>query len=281
MNVAATIEDIRGQVAAARRGGKLIGLAPTMGGLHAGHLSLIDAARNECGFVVVSIFVNPTQFAPGEDLASYPRTAEADLAACRAHGVDAVFMPAADVMYGGDSAASVTVEALSHTLCGASRPTHFAGVCTIVAKLLNIVQPDRAYFGDKDFQQAAIIERMVRDLNFPVQVVRCPIVRQADGLALSTRNAYLSPDERAQAPALHRSLLLAEETIRRSHPPVAEVIAAMREYLEAAAPAGEIDYIQIVDPRTLADVESTDAAVLIALAVRFGCARLIDNTVVD
>ena len=202
MKVAATIEDIRAQVIAARRDGKLIGLAATMGGLHAGHMSLIDAARNDCGFVVVSIFVNPTQFGPAEDLAAYPRTTEADLGACQAHGVDAVFMPADDVMYCSASATSVTVEALSRALCGVSRPAHFPGVCTVVAKLLNIVQPDRAYFGNKDFQQAVIIERMVSDLDFPVQIVRCPTVREADGLAISTRNAYLSPDQRAQAPAL-------------------------------------------------------------------------------
>lgn len=253
-------------------------MAPTMGGLHAGHLSLIDAARNECGFVVVSIFVNPTQFAPGEDLASYPQTAEADLAACEAHGVDAVFMPPEDVMYSGAAATSVSVEALSRTLCGASRPAHFAGVCTVVAKLFNIIQPDRAYFGEKDFQQVTIIERMVSDLNFPVRVVRCPIVREPDGLAMSTRNGYLSADERAQAPALHASLEMARAVIDRSHPPAATVIEAIGERLAADAPAGEIDYVRIVDPATLTDVENTGAPVLIALAVGFGGARLIDNT---
>ena len=281
MNVAETIEQIRGSVAAARRGGKLVGLVPTMGALHRGHVSLIEAAKVDCRFVVVSIFVNPTQFAPGEDFEAYPRPVEADLAACRKLAVDAVFMPSAAEMYPSAGLTEVSVARLSGVLCGASRPGHFAGVCTVVAKLFNIVQPDKAYFGAKDFQQAVIIRRMARELNFPVEVVVCPTVREPDGLAVSSRNAYLTDEQRSQAPALHAALELAERMIRRSHPPAAGVIEAIRRHLASHAPDGEIDYARIVDPEELSEVGTTDAAVLIALAVRLGKARLIDNTVVD
>ena len=280
MNVAETIEEVRSMVADARKSGARVGLVPTMGALHEGHLSLIDAAA-ECDCVVVSIFVNPTQFGPGEDLEGYPREPDTDLAACEDHGADLVFMPQTDVMYGRSAKTEVSVGQLATTLCGRSRPTHFAGVCTVVAKLLNIVQPDRAYFGAKDFQQVVIIRRMVEDLDFPVEIVRCPTVREPDGLALSSRNEYLSPEERAQAPALARSLQLAERRIRDSAPSADEVTGLIREHLADAAPTGRIDYVQIVDPETLADVEQTTPPVLVALAVGFGRARLIDNVLVD
>ena len=282
MKTAQTIADVRQIVAVAKSGGATVGLAPTMGGLHEGHLSLIDAARGACDFVVVSIFLNPTQFAPGEDLSTYPSSIEADLSACEARGADLVFIPTVETMYpGGAITTSVTVSGLTETLCGPSRPTHFAGVCTVVAKLLNIVLPDKAFFGQKDFQQLVIITRMVDDLDIPVQIVPCPIVRQPDGLAMSTRNQRLSSADRSQAVALHGALELASEQIRESHPPATEIIAAAREHIQANAPDGEIDYIQIIDPQTLRYVETTDRTVLVALAVKFPGARLIDNMLVD
>ncbi len=281
MKVAESIEQVRAELAEARTAGKTIGLVPTMGNLHAGHWSLIQAAREACDFVTVSIFVNPTQFAPGEDWASYPRSPAADLSGCSSRGVDLVFTPAAETMYGRGGLTTVALPSLSRTLCGRSRPTHFDGVCTVVAKLFNIIQPDKAFFGAKDFQQSVIIRRMVRDLNFPVEILVCPTVREADGLAMSSRNAHLTPDQRAQAVTLYASLETAAELIRRSHPPVSEVIAAIRQHLASAAPDEQIDYVRIVDPEDLTDVETTDRPVLIALAVRLGEVRLIDNTLVD
>ena len=281
MIVAETIEQAREAVAAARAAGRLIGLVPTMGAMHEGHLSLLDAAGADGGFVVVSIFVNPLQFGPGEDLASYPRTAEADLAACRARGVGAVFMPSAAVMYPRECYSEVSVGRLATSLCGRSRPGHFAGVCTIVAKLFHIVQPDKAYFGAKDYQQAAIIRRMAEDLDFPLAVVVCPTVREPDGLAMSSRNRYLDATQRRQAAALFGSLRCAEELIRSRRAPAAEVVSAIRAHLAANAPDGIVDYVHIVDPYELTDVEETGRSVVIALVVRFGSARLIDNILVD
>jgi len=281
MKTVKTIAEVRKTVSDARAGGAAVGFVPTMGGLHEGHLSLIDAARSACDFVVVSIFVNPIQFAPGEDFSTYPRGIEADLSACEARGADLVFVPSVETMYPQESVTSITVNELSETLCGRSRGTHFAGVCTVVAKLLNIVGPDKAFFGRKDFQQLVIVTRMVGDLDMPVEIVSCPIVRHADGLAMSTRNQRLSAAHRLQAVALHAALGSAVARIRQSHPPSAEVIASMREYLSTNAPGGEIDYIQIVDPQTLCDVETTDRIVLVALAVKFPGARLIDNMLVD
>ena len=281
MIVARTIQEIRAAVADARSAGNVVGLVPTMGALHAGHYSLIDAARRQCAFVAVSIFVNPIQFAPTEDLASYPRTPEADLAGCQARGVAAVFMPDAAEMYPQPCRTVVDVPALGRTLCGASRPGHFAGVCTVVAKLLNIVQPDVAYFGAKDFQQAAIIRRMADDLNFPLAIEVCPTVREPDGLAMSSRNAYLTPDQRRAAPALWQSLRMAAGLIADRRPPAGEVVKAILAYLADHAPGGVVDYVEIVEPRELSPVERTDGKVLIALAVRFGRARLIDNILVD
>lgn len=281
MIVARTIQEIRVAVAAAKSAGQAVGLVPTMGALHAGHYSLIDAASLQCPFVVVSIFVNPIQFAPSEDLAKYPRTPDADLAGCRAHGASAVFMPDVHEVYPRPCRTVVESPNLGRTLCGASRPGHFAGVCTVVAKLFNIVQPDVAYFGAKDFQQAAIIRRMAEDLNFPLAIEVCPTVREADGLALSSRNAYLTPDERREAPALWKSLRLAAEMIVARHPAAGEVVEAILSHLGEHAPGGVVDYVEIVDPVELSPVEKTDGNVVIALAVRFGRARLIDNIHVD
>jgi pantoate--beta-alanine ligase len=281
MKTAHTIAEVRQIVAAARAGGATVGFAPTMGGLHEGHLSLIDAARDACDFVVVSIFVNPTQFAPGEDLSTYPGSIESDLSACEARGADLVFIPGVETMYPDGAVTSVTVSSLSRTLCGRTRPTHFDGVCTVVTKLLNIVLPDKAFFGRKDYQQLVIITRMVEDLDIPVEIVPCPIVREADGLAMSTRNQRLSAAVRVQAVALHGALESAAEQICEFHPPATEIIAAAREYISVNAPDGEIDYIQIIDPKTLCDVETTDQIVLVAVAVKFPGARLIDNMLVD
>jgi pantoate--beta-alanine ligase len=281
MQVAQTIEDVRRPVAEARAAGKLIGLVPTMGALHEGHFSLIEAAVAECGFVVVSIFVNPLQFGPGEDLAAYPRSPGADLAACEARGVGAVFLPRVEAMYRRACRTEVRVAGLGANLCGRSRPGHFAGVCTVVAKLFHIVPADKAYFGAKDFQQAAIIRRMVEDLNFPLEVVVCPTVREGDGLAMSSRNGYLTAPQRRQAPALWQALQLAERMIRAERPRAEAVIAAVGDYIARHAPDGVVDYVQIVDPEELSDVETTDGAVLVALAVKLGRARLIDNILVD
>ncbi len=283
MYVARTIEEVREQVSAARLRGGLVGFVPTMGALHAGHISLVSAAKKDCAFVVVSIFVNPTQFGPNEDYDRYPRPAEADTAACRDAGVDLLFMPAVDTIYPpGEKLETILPPAgLADNLCGRSRPGHFAGVCTVVARLFDIVRPDKAYFGAKDFQQAAIISRMVRDRRIPVDVVVCPIVREADGLAMSSRNAYLSPEHRRQAAELYKSLQMAADMIRRDHPPAGKVVRAISQHIAVKAPAGEIDYVQIVNPDDLTDVKTTDEAVLVALAVRFGQTRLIDNILVD
>jgi len=277
MKVVETIDEVRACVAEARAAGKVVGLVATMGALHAGHVSLVNAARASSGLVVVSIFVNPTQFGPTEDFSRYPRTPQADIETCRRNGADVVFMPGVETIYGPGGKTEVRVRDLGETLCGRSRPGHFAGVCTVVGKLFNIVAPDRAFFGAKDYQQATIIRRMTADLNFPVEIVVCPTVREADGLAMSSRNAYLTPSERQQATALYESLCLAEWMIRQAHPPADEVIAAMRAHLTSRSGGAAVDYVQIVDPDTLQDVQSTSDPVLLALAVRFGQTRLIDN----
>ena len=281
MDVVKTIEAVRKAVAAARAAGKTVGLVPTMGNLHEGHLRLLDAARAECGFVAVSIFVNPTQFGPKEDFGAYPRTPAEDFDACRRRGADLVFHPEVAEMYPPGARTEVRVKGLDEVLCGASRPGHFTGVATVVAKLLNIFQPDAAFFGAKDFQQTVVIRRMVKDLDLSVRIVVCPTVREADGLAMSSRNAYLSPSERKQAPALYASLCRAEEMIRRGGAKAGEVAAAARAVLAERAPEGKVDYVKIVDPASLADVEEASPPVLVALAVKFGRARLIDNVLVE
>ncbi len=282
MQVVKTIAEVRRLVGRARADGNVVGLVPTMGALHAGHASLIDACRAGCDYVVVSIFVNPTQFAPSEDLDAYPRTSEADLQVSSDHGADLVFMPDVDEVYpDGPTVTEVAVAELSDKLCGRARPGHFNGVCTVVAKLLNIVAPDRTYFGAKDYQQSLIIRRMVADLNFPVEVVVCPTLREADGLAMSSRNVYLDDSQRAQASELWVALQGARDMINRDRPPAEKVIEGIRSHLAQNAPDGEEDYIKIVNPCTLADVQTTDKSVVIALAVKFASARLIDNILVD
>ncbi len=257
-----------------------MGLVPTMGYLHAGHLSLVEAARRDETFVVVSIFVNPTQFGPHEDYERYPRDTAGDLQRCEEAGVELVFMPAVTDMYPPDATTTVHVAGLTETLCGPCRPGHFDGVATVVTKLLNIVQPDRAYFGRKDAQQLAVIRRMTRDLNLPVEIVGCPLIREPDGLAMSSRNAMLSADERQRALSLYRSLCQARERIQSGERNAAAVIEQMRRIVAAADPARS-DYISVVDPDTMQPVERIERPVLVALAVCFGSTRLIDNMLVD
>lgn len=277
MEAEKTIDEIRKCVADARRSDKTVGLVPTMGALHAGHHELIKAGRDGCDFLVVSIFVNPTQFGPDEDYQSYPRPIEQDLAACEALGVDAVFAPGVEDMYPEKPLTTVSVSQLTEPLCGRRRQGHFDGVCTVVAKLLNIVCPDIAWFGAKDYQQSVVVRRIVKDLNFPVRIVVAPTVREPDGLAVSSRNAYLTPDQRHQAPALYAALQQAERVINGKHPSAKEVVDTVRKRIADDAPDGEIEYVQVVDPETLADVETTDRPVVVAVAVRLGKTRLIDN----
>jgi pantoate--beta-alanine ligase len=271
-----TIARIRALLDAARARGGSVGMVPTMGALHEGHLSLIRAARAENEVVVVSVFVNPTQFGPSEDLDSYPRDLEGDRALAAGAGADLVFSPAAREMYAEDFSTWVDVEGLISGLCGRSRPGHFRGVCTVVTKLLNICQPDRAYFGEKDAQQLAVVTRMVRDLDMRVAIVACPTVREPDGLALSSRNTRLTAEHRAQAPVLHKALGAARHLVTQGERDAARLEAAIRAVL-AEAPAGRVEYVEIVDSDDLAPVATLTGKTLIALAVRFGDVRLIDN----
>jgi pantoate--beta-alanine ligase len=272
-----SIEAMRAFVRGARAAGRTVGLMPTMGYLHEGHLSLLRRALAECDAAVVSIYVNPTQFGPTEDLARYPRDLERDLALCRAEGASAVFHPTDAEMYPwGPPLTRVTVAGLSEGLCGRSRPTHFAGVATVVCKLFAIVEPDRAYFGEKDFQQLEVVRRMTADLNLPVEVIGCPIVREADGLAMSSRNASLSADARAQATVLRRGLLRAAESFAAGERDAATLCEVARRVI-AEAPLAEVDYVEVVDPRNMAPVVTVGERALIAVAVHFPGARLIDN----
>ncbi len=264
---------------ACRKEGRSIGLVPTMGFLHAGHLALIDRAREAAEVVIVSIFVNPTQFAPNEDLAQYPRSFEADCKACEEHGAAVVFAPADGAMYAPDHSTWVSEERLSRGLCGRSRPVHFRGVCTVVTKLFHLALPDVAVFGQKDAQQALIIRKMVRDLNFPLEVVVAPLVRDADGVALSSRNRYLSKDERQRARSLSQSLTHAAERLRSEG--AGKLSAVLDEAREAiAAAGGKIDYLDALDAEELTDAGEGTGEVLLAGAVYFGTTRLIDNMLV-
>jgi pantoate--beta-alanine ligase len=279
--VVTDIAPLRHAVAEARRRGRTVGLVPTMGALHAGHLSLIEAARAETGYVVVSIFVNPTQFGPNEDLNRYPRPLQHDLELCEKTGVDLVFHPQPAVMYPPGYRTFAEVSELQDVLCGASRPGHFRGVATVVLKLFNLVQPDRAYFGQKDAQQVCIIRQMVRDLNVPVEIHVCPIVREADGLALSSRNEYLGSEERRRATVLYRALTEAKRRIETGERDAAAVRQGMAELI-ASVPGTVLDYAAVVDADSLQDLSRIDAGrpVLLALAVRIGGTRLIDNLLV-
>ncbi len=277
--VARTVEEVRRAVAAARGGGLTVGLVPTMGALHEGHASLARAARAETGFVVLSLFVNPTQFGPNEDLARYPRTWDADLEVCRREGVDVVFAPDAASVYPEGFCTYVEVHGLQDRLEGASRPGHFRGVATVVLKLFNMVGPDVAYFGQKDAQQARLIEQLVRDLDVPVRLRVCPIVREPDGLARSSRNRYLDPDQRRQAVVLSRALEEARRLAGAGERD-AEVIRRAVAARIADAPAAALDYAAVVDARTFRPLERLEGEVLVAVAVRFGPTRLIDNALI-
>jgi len=257
---------------------KTIGFVPTMGYLHEGHLSLVKRSKKENDVTVVSIFVNPTQFGPNEDYTSYPRDLNRDLALLEGEGVDFVFAPEVEEMYPRDYSTYVNEESLSRHLCGRSRPGHFKGVCTIVTKLFNVVKPHRAYFGQKDAQQFRVIRRMVRDLNMDVEVVECPIVREPDGLAMSSRNVYLSNQERSQAVALSKALNLAENLYRSGERNASRIVEKIKDYLSSFDKL-KIDYVEIVDEESLEPLTQINKKAIVALAVWVGKARLIDNTI--
>ena len=274
--ITTAIEDTRRAVAQARQHGLVIGLVPTMGALHAGHISLIRAARAETGFVVVSIFVNPTQFGPNEDFHRYPRPFEQDVQVCAAEGVDLIFHPEPAALYPAGFHTFVEVSDLQDVLCGTSRPGHFRGVTTVVCKLFNIIEPDYAYFGQKDAQQARIIQQVVRDLNLPISIKVQPIVREPDGLALSSRNQYLDANQRRQATVLSRGLEEVRARVTAGERNPDKLIQALKAPI-ATAPDARLDYAAIVAYDTLQPVERLHGQVLVALAVHFGSTRLIDN----
>jgi pantoate--beta-alanine ligase len=276
MNVCETIEEMRAACRGARLAGRRLGFVPTMGALHEGHLSLVRAAKATCDVVAVSIFVNPTQFGASEDLTKYPRTFKRDRELLEKEGVTLLFAPTVAEMYPAGGVSWVTVEGLSDRLDGRSRPGHFRGVTTIVAKLFHVVEPDAAFFGQKDAAQVAIIRRMVLDLNFAVEIVTCPIEREADGLAMSSRNAYLNEEQRKRALALHRSLVRVRKMWEGGEGRVQELLAAGRE--EVAKEEGvRLDYFEIVNPDTLEEVERPERGMLVAVAAYVGMTRLIDN----
>ena len=277
MNIITTPREMQTWSRQCHAAGERIACVPTMGYLHEGHLTLVRRARAAADRVVLTLFVNPTQFGPGEDFAVYPRNPARDQALCEAEGVDVLFMPAAADMYAPDASVAVVEEALSRRLCGASRPGHFRGVCTVVAKLFNCVQPDAAVFGQKDAQQVLVIRRMVRDLDFPVEIVVAPIVREADGLAMSSRNVRLAPAERRAALGLSRALALARDAFAGGERDSA--VLRQRLACELAASGLRTDYVEIVDTRTLEPAPQLAPGVLVALAAFAGQTRLIDNCV--
>ena len=274
MQVTKTVEETRKQIKQWKKEGKTIGLVPTMGFLHEGHASLIRKCREQNDIVVVSDFVNPTQFGPNEDLEAYPRDFERDSKLCESLGADLIFAPSPEDMYHHPHA-FVSIDTLSETLCGKTRPIHFKGVCTVVTKLFHIVAPDRAYFGEKDAQQLAIIRKMVKDLNFDIEIVGCPIVREEDGLAKSSRNTYLNDKERQAALCLSRAVKTGKEVIYTGAD-AKEVLNPMKAIIEAE-PLARIDYVMMVDALTMQPIEKADRDVLVAMAVYIGKTRLIDN----
>ncbi len=276
MEIVHTIAEARGRLDAARAEGATVGLVPTMGFLHDGHVSLMTAAAADCDVVMTTIFVNPLQFAEGEDLEDYPRDLDADTERCRAAGVDVLLVPPVEEMYPQPIATEVTVAEIAASWEGASRPTHFAGVATVVAKLFNIAGPCRAYFGEKDWQQLQVVTRMASDLSFPVEVVGCPIVREPDGLAMSSRNVYLDPDQRVAARVLSRSLRTAVEAVRAGERSPVAVERLMVEMFDAE-PLADLDYVAVVDAASLVPVAEIDANVRILVAAKVGVPRLLDN----
>lgn len=280
MRLCKTIDEVRSLVSSVRSEGKTVGLVPTMGFLHQGHLSLVQEAKRNCDIVVVSIFVNPTQFGPNEDFKTYPRDLQRDAGLVADLGVDAIFAPEASEMYPAGFSSSVEVAGVSEYLCGASRPGHFGGVATVVTKLFNIVRPDSAFFGQKDFQQVLVIKRLVRDLNLDIRIVDVPIVREADGLALSSRNVYLSPEQRKAALILSRSLNLAKEKVAKGERNIAHLKELVRNNIQSE-PLANIDYVELRGIPDLQETEVLQGKALLALAVRFGKTRLIDNIVLE
>ena len=280
MKVVGTIKEVRELVKEWKKNGETVGFVPTMGYLHEGHGSLITKARENNDKVVVSIFVNPMQFGPTEDLDSYPRDLEKDSKFCESLGADLIFHPEPEEMYHEDFSSYVDMSVLTEELCGLSRPVHFRGVCTVVTKLFNIVQPDNAYFGQKDAQQLAIIKHMVQDLNMDINVVGCPIVREEDGLAKSSRNTYLSPEERKAALILSKTVKLAKELIDAGEKDADVVVAKMKENIETE-PMAKIDYVKAVNGLTMQQHKEIKAPMLIAMSVYIGKTRLIDNMILD
>lgn len=279
MKIVGTVKEVREQVKEWKKQGLSVGFVPTMGYLHEGHKSLMDAARKGNDKVVVSIFVNPMQFGPTEDLATYPRDLDHDAALCESAGVDLIFHPEAEEMYEKDFCSFVDMTGLTEGLCGKTRPIHFRGVCTVVNKLFNIVTPDHAYFGQKDGQQLAVIKRMVRDLNMDIEIVGCPIVREEDGLAKSSRNTYLSPEERKAALILSKTVELGKE-LAKTEKDANKVVEAMKKNIETE-PLAKIDYVEAVDALSMVPVEKLEGTCMLAMAVYIGKTRLIDNTLIN
>lgn len=279
MKIVGTVKEVREQVKEWKKQGLSVGFVPTMGYLHEGHKSLMDAARKGNDKVVVSIFVNPMQFGPTEDLATYPRDLDNDAALCESAGVDLIFHPEAEEMYEKDFCSFVDMTGLTEGLCGKTRPIHFRGVCTVVNKLFNIVTPDHAYFGQKDGQQLAVIKRMVRDLNMDIEIVGCPIVREEDGLAKSSRNTYLSHEERKAALILSKTVALGKE-LAKTEKDANKVVEAMKKNIETE-PLAKIDYVEAVDALSMAPVEKLEGTCMLAMAVYIGKTRLIDNTLIN
>ena len=279
MKIVGTVKEVREQVKEWKKQGLSVGFVPTMGYLHEGHKSLMDAARKGNEKVVVSIFVNPMQFGPTEDLAPYPRDLDHDAALCESAGVDLIFHPEAEEMYEKDFCSFVDMTGLTEGLCGKTRPIHFRGVCTVVNKLFNIVTPDHAYFGQKDGQQLAVIKRMVRDLNMDIEIVGCPIVREEDGLAKSSRNTYLSSEERKAALILSKTVALGKE-LAKTEKDANKVVEAMKKNIETE-PLAKIDYVEAVDALSMAPVEKLEGTCMLAMAVYIGKTRLIDNTLIN
>lgn len=280
MEITGAIEEVRKQVKEWRRQGLSVGLVPTMGYLHEGHKSLIERAVAENDRVVVSDFVNPIQFGVNEDLATYPRDIEADKRLCEQAGADLIFHPEAAEMYAPDFSTYVEMQKVSEGLCGKTRPTHFRGVCTVVCKLFHIVMPDRAYFGQKDAQQLAVIRRMVRDLDLDIQIVGCPIIREEDGLAKSSRNTYLSREERKAALVLSRAVFLGEDLMKKGERDADTILAAMRSLI-GEEPLAKIDYVEMVDADSIEPLARARGRVLTAMAVYIGTTRLIDNFIME
>ncbi len=279
MQIIKKIDELRTIINQWRKDGLTVGLVPTMGYLHEGHKSLIDRAVEENDRVVVSDFVNPTQFGPNEDFESYPRDINADAALCEAAGASLIFNPEADEMYDG-ALTFVDMNKITKVLCGKTRPIHFSGVCTVVSKLFNIVTPDRAYFGQKDAQQLCVIKKMVKDLNFGIEIVGCPIIREADGLAKSSRNTYLSSEERKAALCLSRSLNIGKDMINSGETSAAAVVGRIKEEIEKE-PLAKIDYVEMVDLNQLESLETIQKPLLCAMAVYIGKTRLIDNFIME